>query len=319
MSTTTPPAGEPTLAAVNAWLAPSERFPGVRCTGIHRFDGGASNITCRLDIEGAEVAAVVLRLQRDRGIFEPYDVLREGRVTRALAASGIPVPAVLAEEPSSASLGAPFVVLEYVDAPHMGEAGPEASFPAFAAMVARIHGVDWAALGLDAVLERPGDAEAGLRAELTAIEARRLTFASDEPLLERASRRLAATVPTDGRVALCQGDINVFNYLFRRGEVVAVVDWEQARLSDPRSDLGQLVALSHLKGAPFAPPAGSPFIQLYGAAAGEAPVGLEWFRARWLWELGVIYHGWVAFNGSSPWYAWDHLAGLLEASLAELP
>ena len=36
-------------------------------------------------------------------------------------------------------------------------------------------------------------------------------------------------MPGDGRLALCQGDINVFNYLFRDREVVGVVDWEQAR------------------------------------------------------------------------------------------
>ena len=34
--------------------------------------------------------------------------------------------------------------------------------------------------------------------------------------------------------------------------------------------------------------------------------------------LGVIYYGWKAFNGTDPWYTWDDLARLLEASLAEL-
>ncbi len=302
---------------MNGWLAAWGALGAAQATAIRKFEGGVSNITCRVDLYGAPVPAVVLRLQRDRGIFEPYDVIREGRVLDALAGSDVPVPRLLATESSAAALGAPFIVMEWIDAPHMGEAGPEASFPAFAGMVATIHALDWDALGL-AFLGVPANAATALIAEVAAVDSRRLRFAPEEPLLDLAARSLAASVPADGVVALCQGDINVFNYLFRRGEVAAVVDWEQARLSDPRSDIGQLIALSHLKGAAFAEPASSPFIQLYGAAAGAVPTNLEWFRARWLWELGVIYHGWVAFNGTSPWYGWDELAELLERALAEI-
>jgi aminoglycoside phosphotransferase (APT) family kinase protein len=125
-------------------------------------------------------------------------------------------------------------------------------------------------------------------------------------------------VPGNGRLALCQGDINIFNYLFLGEDVVAVVDWEQARISDPRSDVGQLVALSHLKGAPFGPADSQSFVHAYGAASGKAVTGMGYFRARWLFELGVIYHGWKRFNNSEPWYTWEHLAELLEQSLAEL-
>jgi aminoglycoside phosphotransferase (APT) family kinase protein len=100
--------------------------------------------------------------------------------------------------------------------------------------------------------------------------------------------------------------------------VVAVVDWEQARISDPRSDVGQLVALSHLKGAPFGPASEAPFVQVYEGASGRSLPGMAWFRARWLWELGVIYHGWMAFNTTHPWYSWDDLERLLSLALDEL-
>jgi hypothetical protein len=96
------------------------------------------------------------------------------------------------------------------------------------------------------------------------------------------------------------------------------VDWEQARISDPRSDVGQLVSLSHLKGAPYGPADHQPFAQAYGVAAGKSVSGMNYFRARWLFELGVIYHGWRRFNNSEPWYTWEHLADLLERSLSEL-
>jgi aminoglycoside phosphotransferase (APT) family kinase protein len=280
-------------------------------------DGGASNITCRVELLGSGPRAICLRMQRERGIFEPYDVVREGRVIEALAASPVPVPAMIASETSSEPLGAPFIVMEWVDAPHMGNA-PTPSFACFTATVAAIHSLDWQALGLD-FLGVPGSPAAGIRAELDAVAARMPNFeCADDPLLQRALQKLRNTVPDTGRLALCQGDINIFNYLFLGEEVAAVVDWEQARISDPRSDVGQLVALSHLKGAPFGPADAQSFVHAYGAACGKAVTGMAYFRARWLFELGVIYYGWKRFNNSDPWYDWDHLAGLLEQSLSEL-
>ena len=126
--------------------------------------------------------------------------------------------------------------------------------------------------------------------EVEAVAARMPAFGcEDEPLLVRALAALRESAPGDGRLQLCQGDINIFNYLFRGGEVVAVVDWEQAHIGDARSDVGQLVALSHLKGAPFGPAGEASFVQAYQAAAGIELPHMDYFRALWLFELGVIY------------------------------
>jgi aminoglycoside phosphotransferase (APT) family kinase protein len=238
-------------------------------------------------------------------------------VISTLAASSIPVPAMIASEPANQPLGAPFIVMEWVDAPHMGNA-PAPSFAAFTQMVADIHNLDWQALGLQ-FMGMPASAREGILGELATIQARMPAFGcADDPLLSRALERLNACAPQDGRLALCQGDINIFNYLFLGDQVVSVVDWEQARISDPRSDVGQLVSLSHLKGAPYGPADAQPFAQAYGVAAGKSVSGMAFFRARWLFELGVIYYGWKRFNNSEPWYDWDHLEDLLERSLAEL-
>ncbi len=308
----------PDARRFEGWLRGRSGFRDARVLSIEPLDGGASNITCRVRLDGAPAADIVLRMQRQRGIFEPYDVVREGEVLRLLEASPVPVPRLLGSERSASPLGAPFIVMEWVDAPHMGVAGPEADFSAFTSAVATIHRLDWAALGLG-FLGVPASVAEGLRRELAAIGLRMRRFTGEgDTLLARAAAVLNATVPGDGRLALCQGDINVFNYLFRERRVVAVVDWEQARISDPRSDVGQLVALSHLKGAPFGQVGEMPFVRMYEAASEHELGGMEWFRARWLWELGVIYYGWKAFNGTDPWYTWDDLARLLEASLAEL-
>jgi aminoglycoside phosphotransferase (APT) family kinase protein len=307
----------PSPAVFQSWLRTLSGFEDGFVLGITPVDGGASNITCHVALQSAPLPAVALRVQRDRGIFQPYDVIREGEVIRRLAASAVPVPRIIASEPDRSHLGAPFIVMEWVDAPHMGVA-PDASFAAYTKAVVAIHALDWRSLGLE-FLGVPASPKEALRSELAAIAARMNAFdCASDPLLSRACETLLATIPEDGELALCQGDINVFNYLFRGGEVVAVVDWEQARISDPRSDVGQLVALAHLKGAPFGPVSSQGFVHAYSAASGAALANMEFFRARWLFELGVIYHGWLSFNASEPWYTWPHLASLLEAALAEL-
>jgi hypothetical protein len=35
-------------------------------------------------------------------------------------------------------------------------------------------------------------------------------------------------------------------------------------------------------------------------------------------QLAVIYHGWVRFNGTEPWYSWESVSGLLRQALGEL-
>ncbi len=301
--------------AFESWLNGSvPGFEHARVQSIALVEGGASNITCRVALDAG---AVALRVQRERGIFEPYDVVREARVLRCLADSHIPVPRVLGEESFGEPLGAPFVVLEWIDAPHMGQA-PDADFGAFTRMVARVHGLDWRALGLG-FLGVPASARVGLLGEIEVIARRAVSFGcGEDALLALARDRLRETAPSDGRLALCQGDINVFNYLFRGGQVVGVVDWEQARISDPRSDVGHLLALTHLRGAPWGPAGTMPFAMAYAAASGRPLSGMAWFRARWLYELGVIWHGWMGFNGSEPWYSRQHLEDLLATALDEL-
>ncbi|MEP7216002.1 MAG: phosphotransferase family protein [Anaerolineaceae bacterium] len=307
----------PEASEFEPWLRHLPGFARAKVHGVAVADGGASNITCRVDVSGGEFSAVALRLQRERGIFEPYDVIREGEVVRMLAASAVPVPRMLGSEPDRAVLGAPFIVMEWVQAPHMGLA-PDASFPAFTAAVAEVHRVDWRALGLG-FLGVPQDARTAVLGEVEAVAARMPAFGCQhEDLFVRALAQLRKAAPANGHLQLCQGDINIFNYLFRGGEVVAVVDWEQARIGDARSDVGQLVALSHLKGAAFGPAEEASFVLAYQAASGRALTNMAYFRALWLFELGVIYRGWMAFNESEPWYTWERLAELLEASLAEI-
>lgn len=315
--------GVPEPARVESWLRTLLGFEDVRVVTVVPLTDGLSNVTCRVELTDAPVAAAVLRIQPTRGIFEPYNILREGEVLNHLDGTAVPVPGVLASESDPRFFGAPFLLLESIDAAHMP--GPEADFatfaadlPAFAAAVAAIHAIDWRAAGLD-FLGVPTSPAEGFKGEVEAVARRMSAFGcAGEPLLNRALTALLASTPSGGRLALCHGDPNPFNYLFRGQQLVGVVDWEQALISDPRSDIGQLVSLSHLRGAaPYGPPSENPFVQLYEASTGERLESMELFRSRWLFQLGVVYHGWKAY-GTEPWFSWAQVEDLLTRSLAEL-
>lgn len=300
--------------AVTGWLRRLDGFDRATIAAVTPLDG-YSSINRRLDLVGAPVDRLVLKVQPESGIFEPYDVLREAAVLRGLARTAVPVPQVLAEERGAGPLGAPFFAMSWIDAPHMGAAADDRAYERFFEMVARVHSVDWDAAGLG-VLGVPDSPAAGFRAEVDLVAERMRRQGVQDPLLLEAHERLSSVVPTPGRLGLCQGDVNVFNYLVRDGEVVGVVDWEQARISDPRSDLGQLLTLLLLlEAVPFGPADDDPTAARYRQAAGIDVEGLEPFRALWLFQLGFIHRAYVAGKGEAPWYSWDRVAELLPRSL----
>ena len=82
--------GVPEPARVESWLRRLIGFEDARVVAVVALTDGLSNVTCRVNLTDAPVAAAVLRIQPTRGIFEPYDILREGEVLKHLAGHGGP-------------------------------------------------------------------------------------------------------------------------------------------------------------------------------------------------------------------------------------
>lgn len=307
----------PDLEVLQSWLQSRDGFQDVQVNGIQRAEGGASNLTCKVDVAGSPWASLAVRVQQDEGIFAPYDVLLEGEVIRRLQPSDIPVPEILGAESDVTVLGAPFLLMEWIDAPHMGIAGPEADFEAYVKMVVSIHKTDWQSLGLD-ILPVPNSPKEATLAQLQRMADRMERFEchSDAGLVA-ALEHLRDHVPDDGAISFCQGDINVFNYLFRDRHVVGVVDWEEAFIGDRRADIGQLIALSHLKGAPYRKAEDADFARAYAALSGEQLENLGYFRSMWFFYLAVIWHGWTKLGGGEPWYTLREVTEALERSAAD--
>ena len=287
----------------------------VEVSSLSRFEGGVSNLTYHVRFE-QERPDAVLRLQREHGIFEPYDVLREARVLRCLRAGPVPVPEVLLEEAEPSQLGGPFFVMEYVEGRHFGELPPQeipAAFTSYIEAVAAIHSADWQALGLGFL--KP-EGRSLVEADLAALQARACLFACEEaPLVARLTAQLAAP-PAELEPALCQGDINVFNYIYADGKLAAVVDWEQAGVGDRRLDLGLIACLSMLKQGSAPHPRQTPIISMYEAQTGLTIEGLPWFVTLAACKLAVIHYGWKLHNGTDPWFSLAELEQVADAMLA---
>lgn len=285
--------------------------------GLRRLDGGVSNLTWR--VERADAPPVVLRVERERGIFQPYDVLREGRVLRSLAETAVPVPAVLGEAARCEALGAACIVIEWIDAPHMGQVMPSAGlYDAYRAAVDAIHAVDWQAARLD-FLDPPAPGPEAARRDLDAVAARAEAFGcAADPFIVELSDAARGAMPDSPPPQLCHGDINVFNYLVGdNGGICAVVDWEQAQLGDPLSDWGLICALGGLKGSDEAPEEMS-LARPSLLAAARSPRDLRYWTLHQLYKLAVIHRIWSEIGDAPPWYTWGDVERVGGAALRRL-
>lgn len=62
-------------------------------------------------------------------------------------------------------------------------------------------------------------------------------------ILLDAALTLRRNKPRPLPLALVHGDFNPANFLYQDGRVTALIDWENARIGDPREDLGWMVAM----------------------------------------------------------------------------
>lgn len=157
----------------------------------------------------------------------------EYRLLGTLRAAGLPVPAPVDYDTSGEILASPYLVLEYVEG--AAEFAP-ASLPdylrQFTGTLAKIHRIDGANADLSflPVQDSPNAKKWRTRPE-----------ALDESLDEgriRAALETARNLPGRNAPSLLHGDYWPGNLVWRNGALVAVIDWEDAQIGDPLSDLG---------------------------------------------------------------------------------
>ncbi len=229
-------------AALGHYLdAHIDGFSGLR--SAKKFTGGQSNPTFLL---AADSGKYVLRRKPPGELLKSaHAVDREFRVISALADSDVPVANGYHLCEDDDIIGGMFYVMSYVDGrifwdptlPDLSNDERSAIYDAMNGVLATLHGVDIAAVGLSDY-GKPGNyferqvarwTKQYLAAETETIEA-----------MDELMRWLPEHLPADdGQVSLVHGDYRLDNMIFHPTEslILAIVDWELSTLGHPYADL----------------------------------------------------------------------------------
>jgi len=257
-------------AAIEGWLqARMSDREGLRVADLNfPKASGESSVTLILDVTWADADGsagpatekMVFRMAPPTSqVFESHDLLMQFQMMSLMTKEGLPAPPLVGYEPDTSIVGSDFYVMGFSegrippDNPPFHATGwvkDDASAEERETMwrtgletLAAIHRID-----LDRVdpaiadlsrLPRAAQGEPLVAQEFRTFDSMfkpELRKAADPSIVE-AWAFLEASMPQDGEAALCWGDSRVGNVIFRDDRPVAVIDWEMANISDPRTDL----------------------------------------------------------------------------------
>lgn len=226
-----------------------ERVPGFRSLrSCERLSGGASQETYRVALSTAD-GERKLAMRRApfgaRGGIEVGPGLRtEAALFRAAREAGVPEPEIVHVLEDRDGLGEGFL-MEWLEGETLGPRivrGEEfaAVRPKLARqcgeVLARIHGIDLAATGLDRLLQRH-DTEAFVRGMWKQYQ----DYETPQPMIDYTARWLLEHLPPTSDERLVHNDFRNGNLMISPEKgIVAVLDWEVAHIGDPMRDLGWL-------------------------------------------------------------------------------
>jgi len=261
-------------------LALLERIaPGSRLVRVELLPGSFSNHTHRVEacLPGGEALKCAVRRYQ---IFGDYDrgqkARREFKAFELMNRSGIPSPEPLLLDDTGEILGVPGIVTRFVEGKLLLDAPEEPLEWArkLAVMLARIHGIplDEAARGF--LLDADAEASWFLNGE-TAPEYMQ-AFPGGAELWATLQKLYPARQPVPP--ALVHIDYWSGNILWQKGEISAVLDWEEAACGDPTIDVAYARMNMYLMGLPEA---AEEFLRAYEAERGCKAENLG------LWELAA--------------------------------
>jgi aminoglycoside phosphotransferase (APT) family kinase protein len=221
---------------------------------VGQFTKGASNPTFL--ITAGDRRWVLRKKPPGHLLASAHQVEREYKIMSALGAAGFPVPRMRALCEDAEVIGTPFYVMDFLQGrifrnarlPGMAPAERGAIYDALGETLARLHGVDYAAVGL-ADYGRPGNY---FQRQMDRwIKQYRAAEIDHIPAMERLIAELPARIPSgDGggdEVTIAHGDYRLENVMFHPTEprIIAVLDWELSTLGHPLADVAYGCILYH--------------------------------------------------------------------------
>ncbi len=268
---------------------------------------GHSNVTFGLS------SGLVLR-RPPRGPLPPsaHDVLREARLLSHLEDTPVRVPRVLATCEDAGVIGSPFYVMERVEGEVIANTIPaELDDPEQRRRIAdqlidalvELHGVDYAAVGLEGFGKPSGYLERQLRRFGGLWEHNRTR---EVPEVEQVGAWLAENLPESPPATIVHGDYRLGNTMFAcaaPAQLVAILDWEMATIGDPLADLGYLMIHWTQEGDELGRfnlqnvtrregfPTREQLLARYEERSGRSMRALDWYVALALWKATVFMEG----------------------------
>ena len=244
-------------ARLAAWLA--ENVDG--CAGpisVRQFHGGASNPTFLITAGDNEL--VLRKKPPGQLLASAHQVDREYRVMKALGDVGFPVPRMRALCLDEGVIGTTFYVMDFLSGrifrdarlPGIEPAERTAIYDELNAVLARLHGVDYAAIGLGDY-GRPGNYFTRQIDRWT--KQYRGAETAPIPAMEALIAELPGRIPADETTTIAHGDYRLENVMFHPTEprIVAVLDWELSTLGHPLADIGYNAMLWDSKSVSWGP------------------------------------------------------------------
>jgi aminoglycoside phosphotransferase (APT) family kinase protein len=323
------------LANLQPWFAEHVAGATGEPLSASLISGGRSNLTYLVRDSSHEW--VLRRPPLGHVLPTAHDMAREYKVLRALEPTDVPVPRALAFCDDVAVNGAPFYVMENVDGVILrtpADLEPLTKDDArrcseeLVDVMARIHAVDYHAVGLDDFGRPDGYLERQVRRWNKQWEASKEAGCPDTPAIDELARRLRNALPESGPATIVHGDYRLDNTMLDPkdpGRIVAVLDWEMATLGDPLADLGlfllywgrseaQVVATGAVISAEAGFLSREDVIDLYATRSGRPLDQLDWYEMFASYKLAIIVAGIHAryLMGKTVGEGFDHMGMLVE-------
>ncbi len=276
------------------FLAAALERDSVEARQLRRLSGGASRETFAFDLFDAldgSTERMILQRMRTGSTGSAAGMGAEAALLTAAGSAGVPVAPVVAASDDPDVIGAPFVVMGWVEGETIARrilrddefAAARARLVGQCAQaMAAIHQIPTSVAGFPTVVDPLGQ----LRDLMDGL-------GQPHPAFELGLRWLDAHRPPTSEPQVVHGDFRLGNLMIDADGLAAVLDWELAHLGDPVEDLGWLCVRAWRFGSDR-PVAGvgdyDELLAAYAAASGThvEPDVLRWWEALGTLRWGVI-------------------------------